>query len=416
MKNSELVNHVSDTIMEQRQFITVRDTMDIYSFNGKIWINSGESYIMEMAETILKSSATRSLVGEIIEKIKRRTLIDRSVFSREHKMVSLLNCAINPLSYDTDTLSPDQWSIVQIPVNYDRDAKCPAITKFINECMGMYSNLFYEILAFCLMDNYRYKKFFIFIGERDTGKTTAVNIMRSFLGIENITEMTLQHLSDNRFAIANLYGRLANICDDLPAIGINDIGRIKELTGNSPVSAEKKFTQAGLSFINRAKLIFTCNKIPKTKSADDAFYSRVIIVPFEKQVANPNPDLIEELTSPQEMSGLLNKVLRHYHHLLERKKFGYDKTTDEVIYLYNLGSLDSVTKFIHEKVDEDLMSQITREELYDAYIEYCKENRITATANNAFHRRMHESGYLSKSRITVDNERKYIYTNIRIIE
>ena len=416
MKNSELVNHVTNSIMEQRQFVTTRDTLDIYSYNGQIWTNSGETYIMSMAEDILKSMASKSLVSEIIEKIKRKTLADRTIFSKNHKTISLENCALNPLTYETEELSPGQFHITQIPVEFIPGADCPNITKFIDQSMAEYSNLFYEIMAFCLMDNYRYKKFFIFIGERDTGKTTAINIMRTFLGHGNITEMTLQHLSDNRFAIANLYGKLANICDDLPAIGINDIGRIKELTGNSPVSAEMKFTQAGLSFINRAKLVFSCNKIPRTKSADDAFYSRVIIVPFENQVKNPDPELIDKLTTPQELSGLLNKVLRYYHHLIERKHFGYDKTTDEIIYMYNLGSLDSVTRYLNDCIEPDMIAEpITRDSLYDDYIAYCQLNKLTALAGNAFHRRMHENGYLSTSRVTVDNERKYIYSGIRII-
>lgn len=409
-----MINRVTDQIMIEKQFITMRDTMDIYSFNGKIWINSGETYIMQMAETMLKS-CNKSIASEIVEKIKRKTIADRSIFNHEHKTISLDNCAIDPVTRKTTALAPDQWHIVQIPVIYDPAATCPVIDKFINESMREYSNLFYEILAFCLMDSYKYKKFFIFVGERDTGKTTAINVMRQFLGVNNITEMTLQHIADNRFSIANLYGKLANICDDLPAIGVNDIGRIKELTGNSPVNAEMKFKQAGLSFINRAKLIFSCNKIPKTAHADDAFYSRVIIIPFENQVSAPDPELIDRMTTPAELSGLLNRVIDYYNHLIKRHHFGYDKTTDEVIYMYSLGSLDSVTRYVNDCIESDMLSTIARDDLYEDYLAYCKINRLTIVAYNAFHRRMHESGYMSNQRSTIDGERKYIYTGIKII-
>lgn len=414
MSNSELINQVTDQIMKSRQFLTMRDTMDVYTFNGKIWINSGDTYIMEMAENLLKNSS-KHIVSEIIEKIKRRTLTDRALFNREHKTISLLNCAIDPLTKKTEELSPHQWHIVQVPVEYDPSATCPTIEKFIDESMQAYSNLFYEILAFCLMDHYRYKKFFIFVGERDTGKTTAINIMRTFLGTGNITEMTLQHIADNRFSTANLYGKLANICDDLPAIGVNDIGRIKELTGNSPVNAEQKFKQSGLSFINRAKFIFSCNKVPKTKSADDAFFSRIILIPFENQISKPDTELIDKLTTAPELSGLLNKVLSYYKHLVKRNCFAYDKSIDDVIYMYSLGSLDSITRYVNDCIETDMIGSITREDLYDDYVAYCRLSNLTVIANNAFHRRIHEHGFLSTSRISTDEGRKYIYQGIKII-
>jgi hypothetical protein len=36
-----------------------------------------------------------------------------------------------------------------------------------------------------------------------------------FLGSENVSHASLQELSDDRFAAADMYGKLANICADL---------------------------------------------------------------------------------------------------------------------------------------------------------------------------------------------------------
>ena len=410
---ADLINMATRDIKQNNRFITLSDTGDIYSWRGDIWVNNGEVKIRELAELVL-DNASMHMVSEIIDKIRRQTYVNRDTLNNNNGKISLLNYVLDLETGETSDHNPEMFHTIQLPVKYDKKAKCPAIDQFVHESMMEFAPLFYEILAYCLMPTYRFKKFFIFLGEANTGKTTAIDVMYRFLGRKNTSELTLQTLADNRFALANLYGKLANICDDLPKVELRDVGRIKELTGNSPVHAEIKFVQKGISYVNRAKLIFTCNKIPPTQGSDEAFYSRLLIIPFRFRPLKQDNDLIEKLTCESEMSGLLNKVIEARKRILKNNGFSINQTTEEVAYLYQLGSLDTVTKYAHDRIEFDTIGKVVKEDLYMDYVSFCNELQMPFKEANAFHRKMIELGYNETSRITVGDERKWAYMGIRV--
>jgi putative DNA primase/helicase len=412
---AELINIATRDIKANNKFITLNDTGDIYSWHGDIWVNNGEIKIRELAELAL-DNANIHIVSEIVEKIKRQTYISRDKLNQDDKKITLLNCVLDLETGKTADHDPDLYQTIQLPVKYDPAATCPAIDKFVHESMMEFAPLFYEILAYCLIPAYRFKKFFIFLGEANTGKTTAIDVMYRFIGQKNTSELTLQTLADNRFALANLYGKLANICDDLPKVELKDVGRIKELTGNSPVHAEIKFIQKGISYVNRAKLIFTCNKIPPTQGSDEAFYSRLLIVPFRFKPLQQDNDLIAKLTSESEMSGLLNKVLKARKTMFKNNGFSITQTTEEVAYLYNLGSLDTVTKYAHDRLEYDTIGRIIKEDLYADYMNFCNAIQLPYKELNSFHRKIQDLGYNDIARVTVGDERKAAYMGIKFRE
>src|SRR6266498_2467497 len=81
---------------------------------------------------------------------------------------------------------------------------------------------------------------------------------------------------------------------------------------------EFKFKPA-FHFKNYAKLIFSANEIPITPDETDAFFARLIIIEFPNQFHGdkPNPDLINELTTDQEMSALFTMLVRRLSRVLK---------------------------------------------------------------------------------------------------
>ncbi|KXB01878.1 hypothetical protein AKJ43_02955 [candidate division MSBL1 archaeon SCGC-AAA261D19] len=164
--------------------------------------------------------------------------------------------------------------------------------------------------------------------------------MRKLLGKENVSSPSLHDLLKNRFAKAELYGKLANIHADIPnkALGTTT-GPFKMLTGQDQIYAEKKHKD-GFHFVNYAKLLFSANEIPERGDELRAFFRRWIIVDFPfKFVDNPdpnnefekekNPNLLEELTTKEELSGFLNWALKGLQRLLDRGEFALDKSVEE---------------------------------------------------------------------------------------
>ena len=103
------------------------------------------------------------------------------------------------------------------------------------------------------------------------------------------------------------------------------------LTGNDLIGAEYKFGKH-FTFQNRAKLLFSANKIPETHDDTDAYFRRWIIIVFpniftEHTIPKADPNLLQKLATPEELSGLLHKALEALSTLLTRGAFHGDKTT-----------------------------------------------------------------------------------------
>ena len=80
---------------------------------------------------------------------------------------------------------------------------------------------------------------------------------------------------------------------------IKDIGLFKQLTsgGSDVVTAEKKFGALGRPESRFIKFLFAGNHLPRLRETDDAFWNRMVLVPFENQIKQEerDPDLLDKL-------------------------------------------------------------------------------------------------------------------------
>jgi len=111
----------------------------------------------------------------------------------------------------------------------------------------------------------------------------------------------------------------------------------KTLTGRDLIAAPRKYLTR-VKFVNFAKMVFACNKLPRTKDTSTAFWNRWILFEFpytflsekeinslteeeEKNVRLRDVNIIEKLSSPDELSGLLNRALDGLARLFANKDF-----------------------------------------------------------------------------------------------
>ena len=90
----------------------------------------------------------------------------------------------------------------------------------------------------------------------------------------------------------------------------SETGNFKVMAAGDSVTGEHKFGQP-FTFRNFAKMIFSGNLIPESEDKTDAFYRRWVIIHFDKRFADGKEDaeLTQKLTTPEELSGLLNLAL-----------------------------------------------------------------------------------------------------------
>jgi len=358
----------------------------IYVYNEGIWTRQGRGLIKAEIENLLRVYAKNNVVNEVLEKIKRKTEEDREDFNiTPNYMMCYNNGVLDFNDLDNIVFLPHDKKYnfkTKMNVNFNPEADCPQIKKFIAET-------FYEVdqpqvqewIGFHNIPKYAFKKAAILTGARDTGKTVFLNLLTKYLGKQNTSNLSLQEISRAKsFDLLSLENKFANIHDDLSSRDMNDSGGFKMAVGDGEISGEEKFGDRR-RFRNTAKMTFSCNQIPSVKELnDDAYYSRWLIWILEKSVPKEAQDinLIDKLTSQQELSGLLNWSIDGLRRLFKNNCF-----TNEQDSAYNkelmLQNTNSIAKFVNQKLIYSVGASVTKDEMYIAYCDFCTKQEPQLT-------------------------------------
>ena len=85
--------------------------------------------------------------------------------------------------------------------------------------------------------------------------------------------------------------------------------------------------------------------------------------------------MLDKLTSPSELSGLLNVALDGLDRLLKQEDFSYSKSTEDVKTLW-LRKSNSCYAFIKDHAIEGYDSVVSKADFRKEYSKYCKKNRV----------------------------------------
>jgi len=310
----------------------------------------------------------------------------------------------------------------KIPVDYDPTADCPAFKKFLEEVLpDKGDRMAIQELFGSLLWRASVGKAFVLIGEGANGKSTLLKVMETFLDKENIATRSLQDISRNRFAVADLVGKLANFGYELPSSRLENSDVFKSLVTGDSLPAEKKFEHP-FPFHNYAKLIFATNQMPSFADTTTAFYRRWVIINFPNRFlpaelieeakqrlreANPtateeeieeqtknlkvaDPFILEKITTPQELSGVLNWALEGLRRLLNNKfKFTSENIPEETGEEMER-MVDPIKAFLNDETEITNGSEdyVAKDDLYNAYTAYCRRKKLPMVGYNTFFKRL----------------------------
>jgi len=375
----DLINARIPAWIKEHHFKTAKDTGKIYHYEHGVYLDDGEVLLEALIEEEFSEYTSNKLIADVIGKVKRRTYIDRDAFNAGH----FLNVKNGLLDLDTLELkphTPDYLSTAQINVTYDENAKAPRIQKFLREVARPEDvALIEELIGWLLWPDYNIHAAVMLLGPGRNGKGTLLRLITAFLGPKSIANVTLQDLVADRFAKADLYGRLANIGGDLPARDLSDTAAFRNLTGGDDNRAQEKY-RAAFNFRNKAKMLFSANQLPRSPDDTYAYYSRWILLEFlhtfDPRSGTGDPDLDSKLQTPEELSGLLNIALAGLKRLRENGwRFSYDKTVEDVEILYKRNS-NPVVAFLMDECEEAPDSYVGKSVLQSRFRRYCEKHGI----------------------------------------
>lgn len=410
--------YLADELLKKFRYLTRESDETVFIYHPKKGTHTpnGEAHIKRKVKEILGKYASRYRSNEVLFDIKCSTLTE--IKDTPPHLIALKNGILNLKTGKLEKFTPNYFILNALPVKYDPQADCPKIKKFVSEIVDESDvPVLQEIAGYCLLRDHSIHKAFMFIGEGANGKSTFMELLRAMLGNENVATEALQEFERNRFSVSNLYGKLANIYPDLTDRALRSTGLFKILTGGDTISGEYKFKDR-FSFRNYAKLLFSANKIPECKDDTTAFFRRWIIINFPHQFLSDNPktdkNLIKKLTTEQELSGFLNWALEGLTRLLKSGKFSYAKSVEETREQYIRAS-DPVKAFAMDCIKHKPGSVIPKDEVYNAFIEYCQKMKLPTVAKNAFSGKLpeHVSGVQSGRR-TIRGKRITCWIDIQL--
>jgi putative DNA primase/helicase len=309
---------------------------------------------------------------------------------------------------------PKFLSTVQIKANYNPAAKCEMFMSFLERVLDAPEIiLLQEIIGYLLVPITKAQKAFILLGVGYSGKSTLLSIINeNLLGTDNVSNITLQDLSE-KFKPVELFGKLANVFSDLPPKPLTDSSMFKSLTGEDYITGERK-NKDPFSFRPYARLIFSCNDIPKNYGdRSEAFYRRLIIMRFSKAIpkADRDPHLKDRLAT--EIDGIFMWALVGLKRLMQNNwQFTETDATQSELNLYKNDNNNALS-FINENCEFEIKAEILCQELYDSYKSFCIDNGNKPYAVQRFKKEIESLPSVSYSRDAVT--RRHTWRGIRLI-
>lgn len=375
--------------------MTFKDNGDIVVYdrakNTGIWQLDGEQAIKETVTDIvdascdsdIKEQLTSYIMKEIIFSIQCHTYMDRGDFASPPMKIPMLNGVYN---FTLDRLEPNNQEnhfLYQVPIKYDANASCPKIDAFILEALDEErKDLIYEITGYILCANAevvpnRWQRAFNCYGSGDNSKSATLKLMIKMGGEANVSSQPLQAISEDRFAAASLEYKLANIAPEIGERRLINPWQFKALTGGDPIEAQQKFKQSHV-FRNRAILVFSCNTLPQTGDDTDAYHKRWITIPFNNKISHDkqDPEIVEKIATPEELSGFFNKSIAAYRKMCARKTFTNEGETVEAKREQYNNLADPIKRFVDAHISDDPDGWVNKQELYAFYLEYTKTHGI----------------------------------------
>ena len=211
-----------EAIKRELTFATFEDTSEILIYQDGVYRANGEAAIRGWVERRYLRETGESprnhLVNEVVQALRRRTYLPRDSFNPQGKLC-LANGVLDMETLSLSPHSPDQRFTLQLPTAYDAEAACPRFLRFLEEILpeDEARETVQMLFGYCLVPGNWLQVAFMLHGGGNNGKSTLFGALTALLGSDAISSETLQSLSMNRFAAANLWGKMANVCADIPS-------------------------------------------------------------------------------------------------------------------------------------------------------------------------------------------------------
>lgn len=283
--------------------------------------------------------------------------------------------------------SPDIIITNKINFDYNADASSELLDNTLNKLSCNDKNvraLLEEAVGYCFYRRNELRKSFILTGDKKNGKSTYLSMLKELLGDDNTAALDLNELGD-RFSSASLFGKLANIGDDIGDDFIANPSIFKKIVSGDPIKGEKK-GQNEFFFAPYCKLLFSANNIPRMKDKSGAVLSRLVIIPFDATFSKDDPDfdpyIKYKLIEPDVLEYLIVLGIQGLKRILKNNAFTKSDKVQKSIEEYE--ETNNPIQLFFKEVDANDIENEPTKEIYRQYNEFCLANAFNPMSNIEF--------------------------------
>lgn len=376
-----------------------------YTYNGKYWERVSEADMKDFLGKAAQKMGINKFDAkfyQFIENLYKQFMSSPNITRPNKDNETLINLNNGTFAFSADSRyekrehNKEDFQTYVLPFDYDPQAKAPLFQNYLNRVLPEkeLQDVIAEYLGHVFINKKMLKleQVLFCYGTGANGKSVLFEIVYALLGKENVTNYSLQKLTDlNGQARSMIADKLINYSTEVN----NKIEHslFKQLASGEPVEARLLYQNPEI-IENYAKLIFNCNELPRNTEQTEGFFRRFLIVPFEIEI--PIKERDTELASKiikTELSGVFNWVLGGLERVLANKRFTESAIIKEVQNQFRTTS-DSVLMFIQEEgYEQSIQHPLTLSSLYPLYKHYTIENGYIPVGIRKFADRLRKGGF-----------------------
>ena len=276
----------------------------------------------------------------------------------------------------------------RLSVSYNPDAPKPLRwLQFLSELLEEDDILtLQEYLGYCLIPSTKGQKMLMLIGKGGEGKSRIGVVMNAIFGL-NMNTTSIQKVENNRFARADLEGKLLMVDDDLDTNALTKTNYVKSIvTAELRMDLERKKEQSYQGQLYVRFLCFGNGALTALHDRSDGFFRRQIILTTKDKPADrfDDPFLAEKLIAEKEgiflwmLEGLRRLIANHYHFTISQR--AKDNISSAVRDANNILDFLDSEGYVAFKADYEASTK----NLYAAYKRWCEDNAENPLSPKSF--------------------------------
>jgi P4 family phage/plasmid primase-like protien len=373
-------------VMEDYHFVTDQDTNELY-----YWIENKGIY-SKQTEQLIK----REIVKRLDENFKSRYYTEINDFitnsaplikinSQNPEMLAVKNGLLNVFTEQLTAFSHEIYITSKLDWEYLENVKAQNFLKFIDDVLPnkTQQKQLQQLVGHCLYRKIITETCLILIGKGENGKSIFLTVIKEFLGSNNVSSHSIQQICYDKFVIDQIKDKLANICADLPHKELMNTGTYKALVSGDSVEIYIKHVQGCKTIDPYTKYLYSANHIPTITTEEDsnAWYRRFIFADFNQTFKGkakiPRQTLLDMLTTPEEMTGILNWALEGLKELKKNGEITDKPSVEEIRKEYRKRSSTTLAYFDSQvQITDNEADWVFTDDWFRDYVTFCHENNL----------------------------------------